>query len=55
MRIRLVLAVGLVAVLSTRSSRGEGPPPTGIVWHDSYIEARELARSTGQPLLIEFR
>ena len=55
MRIRLVLDVALVAVLSARSSRGEGPPPTGIFWHDSYIEARELARSTGQPLLIEFR
>ena len=55
MRGCIVIALGLVTVLSAHSSRGAEPTRPDIVWHGSYAEARELAKSMGKPLLVQFR
>ena len=55
MRNCFVTTMGLVAVFSAQSALGDGSLREDITWHSSYTKARELAISSGKPLLVEFR
>lgn len=55
MRNCIVTAVGLIAILSARSARSDAQPHADILWHSSYLEARDLAKSSRKPLLVQFR
>jgi hypothetical protein len=55
MRRCIVTVVALVAILSARRAQSGPPPHTDVMWHSSYTEARELAKSSGKPLLVQFR
>ncbi|HZB47220.1 MAG TPA: thioredoxin family protein, partial [Pyrinomonadaceae bacterium] len=42
------------ALLLCAAASAAAAPGDGVEWHKDYKAARELARKTGKPMLIEF-